>query len=94
MKKYPTITQNNNGWSDWIKPIMKGYRIACCDCGLVHNMEFKVIKEKKVIKRYSDGSHSGEFAEVDNPKYQISLRAGRNNRATAQIRRNKKKKKR
>ena len=28
----------------WIQPVMKGYKMACCDCGLIHRLEFKVIK--------------------------------------------------
>lgn len=30
------------GWSGWIHPIMEGYKLSCCDCGLVHEMEFRV----------------------------------------------------
>ena len=50
IKKYPKIIQNEDGFSDWIKPLMKGYRMACCDCCLVHKTEFRVIKKKKIIK--------------------------------------------
>jgi hypothetical protein len=28
----------------WISPVMKGYKLACCDCGLVHRIDFKVIR--------------------------------------------------
>ena len=28
-------------WSRWCYPIMKDYKIVCCDCGLVHDMEFR-----------------------------------------------------
>ena len=34
--------ENDDGWSDWIRPKMKGYRLACCDCGLVHTIDFHV----------------------------------------------------
>ena len=27
----------------YFKPVMKGYRMHCCDCGLVHVIDFKVI---------------------------------------------------
>jgi hypothetical protein len=27
---------------DWVRPVMKKYRLACCDCGLVHRIDFKV----------------------------------------------------
>lgn len=29
---------------EWIQPIRRGYRLACCDCGLVHDMDFRVLK--------------------------------------------------
>jgi len=25
---------------EWVKPKRKYYKMACCDCGLVHKMEF------------------------------------------------------
>lgn len=31
-----------DGWTRWIKPVMSGYRLACCDCGSVHDLKFKV----------------------------------------------------
>ena len=38
--------------NEWQMPIEKGYKMACCDCGLVHSMDFKVIdpETNKVIK--------------------------------------------
>jgi len=29
---------------DWVKPLMRGYRMMCCDCGLVHVLNFRVIR--------------------------------------------------
>jgi hypothetical protein len=26
----------------WVQPIRRGYRLACCDCGLVHRMDFRM----------------------------------------------------
>lgn len=31
-----------DGWSRWVYPVMEGYKMVCCDCGLVHDMEFRV----------------------------------------------------
>lgn len=31
----------------WIRPIRKGYRLRCCDCDLVHSLDFRVVKEGK-----------------------------------------------
>ena len=38
--------------NEWQMPIEKGYKMACCDCGLVHSIDFKVIdpETNKVIK--------------------------------------------
>lgn len=33
---------NEDGWSDWIQPVREGYKMSCCDCGLVHTMDFRV----------------------------------------------------
>ena len=48
---------------EWIQPVRRGYKMACCDCGLVHTMDFRV--------------HKGR----------AQLRAWRNERSTAMMRR-------
>lgn len=64
--KYP---QQYDG--EWVRPVMKGYKIICCDCGLVHKINFKHVKR-------------GNGKE-------IMLQAFRDDRATAAIRREAKK---
>jgi hypothetical protein len=27
---------------EWVQPISKGYKFNCCDCGLVHNIDFRL----------------------------------------------------
>jgi len=29
---------------EWVQPVRRKYRMRCCDCGLVHNVDFRVIK--------------------------------------------------
>ena len=29
---------------EWVAPIPKGYKFRCCDCGLVHQMDFRVVE--------------------------------------------------
>lgn len=29
--------------NEWEEPIQRGYKLECCDCGLVHTMDFKVV---------------------------------------------------
>jgi hypothetical protein len=33
---------DSEGWSKWVQPVEQGYRMSCCDCGLVHEMDFRV----------------------------------------------------
>lgn len=36
---------------EWITPVRKGYKLGCCDCGLVHVINFKLVgkKNKKIM---------------------------------------------
>ncbi|HYF54675.1 MAG TPA: hypothetical protein VEA41_10490 [Salinarimonas sp.] len=29
---------------EWVQPTPRGYLMACCDCGLVHRLNFRVVK--------------------------------------------------
>jgi Zn-finger protein len=29
---------------EWVQPVRNGYLMQCCDCGLVHRMDFKMVK--------------------------------------------------
>lgn len=83
-RKYPRIVENADGWSDWIIPQMSDYRMACCDCGLVHRVQFRV---HMVTKRNRDGSFHKTI--VRGRQFGVEMRAGRDNRATANMRRKK-----
>lgn len=50
MTKFEKMTENDDGWCDWIHPL-EGYKMACCDCGLVHDMEFEVDDQGRIIFR-------------------------------------------
>ncbi len=39
--KYPEIKEG-----EWVWPKMSGYRLECCDCGLVHKLDFIVVDEE------------------------------------------------
>jgi len=61
---------------EWITPTRR-HKIACCDCGLVHNMEFRIVKIEVL-----NGRKYG--------KLRVQFRATRNERSTAGRRRNRK----
>jgi hypothetical protein len=29
---------------EWVQPVRRGYKMACCDCGLVHTLNFRLVK--------------------------------------------------
>lgn len=29
---------------EWVYPKRRGYKLACCDCGLVHRLNFRLVK--------------------------------------------------
>lgn len=44
----------------WIRPVRDGYRMTCCDCGAVHEMDFRAIpwgRGHKVIFRARRPNH-------------------------------------
>lgn len=67
MTRYLRMVELDDGWSEWVHPL-PGYKMSCCECGLVHNMQFKIVEKGRII-----------------------FRAQRNSRATAAVRREKKK---
>lgn len=68
MAKYPQGANNR-----WHKPVKKDYKWGYCDCGLIHDVDFKALdKNGKEIK--------GAI---------VLIRVRRNNRSTAMMRRHK-----
>lgn len=46
MKKYPPIKPGQRVKIPWRK---EDYKMACCDCGLVHRLRFKVLNNSQEI---------------------------------------------
>ena len=67
-----------------IYPNMSGYRMACCDCGLVHNIVFEIVKLADPDSPLTDPDKD-EVIERNDLK--VRIRVTRNNRATGQMRR-------
>lgn len=47
-RRYRTHEIDENGWTPWVYPKQDGYRWSCCDCGLVHEMQFRVTSLSEV----------------------------------------------
>lgn len=69
------------GFSRWVNPVMDRYLFGCCDCGLVHEMEFRSFLRGKVRK---DGSYKLDV--LPKGKYGVRFRARRAARYTARER--------
>jgi hypothetical protein len=82
MPRHRRHTAGPDGWSEWVAPDMAGYRMSCCDCGLVHEMEFSALR---VTGTAADGSWTADNLPAD--EYRVKFRVRRHNRATAQVRR-------
>lgn len=53
-RKYVKHRIDSKGWTRWIRPIMKGYRLNCCECNLVHEMEFRIHKGRPEFRARVD----------------------------------------
>ena len=40
---FEVMHPDKDGWSEWVHPL-PGYRMQCCGCGLVHEMETAIVK--------------------------------------------------
>lgn len=36
----------------WIQPVRAGWQMACCDCGLVHDVSFRILNGRIQLKAY------------------------------------------
>ena len=36
---------------EWVLPVLEGYKMRCCDCGLVHRMDFKAADDGQPMFR-------------------------------------------
>ncbi len=37
---------------EWVQPVRRGYKLACCDCGLVHRMDFRVFRGRPQFRAF------------------------------------------
>lgn len=54
------VADGEDDWSEWIHPL-PGYRMGCCDCGLVHEMQVAITEAND---DYVEGDYNlGEGAD-------------------------------
>ena len=58
-----------NGWCDWVCPKPQGYLMQCCDCELIHEVDFRVVQYEP--------RPSEVYEVVDDPDLQAQMRLRR-----------------
>ena len=78
-KAQPDFTKHEveqpHDWSEWVCPDPESYLMKCCDCGLVHEAQFKVV-------RYKSEDECEECDTVDDPNVQAVFRMRRSEQWT------------
>lgn len=74
------LKAGGNGWTPWEFPQHDGYKMACCDCGLVHTIDFRIDTNGTPLR-----TRAGSIIRRVNGN--VKWRLSRDNRATAMLRR-------
>jgi hypothetical protein len=46
---------------EWIFPKRRGYLLACCDCGLVHRMDFRLMGKHIEFRVFLEPRRTGQM---------------------------------
>lgn len=44
----------------WVQPVERGYLMACCDCCLVHRLDFRILGARKPRVQFRVYRHVGQ----------------------------------
>ena len=58
-----------DGWCNWVCPKPRGYLMQCCDCELIHEVDFRVVQYEP--------KPSEVYEVVDDPDLQAQMRLRR-----------------
>jgi len=62
-KAYTSHTDGESGdgdWTYWIRPDAPVHKISCCDCGLVHEFEFRIVDGKVEFRARRNERSTGQ----------------------------------
>ena len=80
-RRYYVERTGKNGWSRWVTPVMRKYLMVCCDCSLVHEMQFQALKVR------GETTQRRFTADVLGRGYRVAFRVRRRNGLTKNARR-------
>jgi hypothetical protein len=49
----------------WVQPVRKGYKLCCCDCGLVHKMDFRIFGGRAQFRVFRDNRATAAVRRED-----------------------------
>lgn len=53
---------------EWVQPRRKGYRLACCDCSLVHIVDFRVRDGHIQLRAFRHNRATAQMRRANNVK--------------------------
>jgi hypothetical protein len=68
------VTYHVISYGEWTRPRMTDFREQCCDCGLIHRLDFRVVDVRNGVTARQRG-------------LRVEFRTRRDDRATAAVRR-------
>lgn len=45
----------------WVQPVKQGYRMECCDCGLVHTLDFRIFRGRVQLRARRNNRATGQI---------------------------------
>lgn len=45
---------------EWVQPVRRGYKLACCDCSLVHRLDFRIHNGRVQFRAFRDDRCTGQ----------------------------------
>ena len=45
---------------EWVQPVEEGYKMQCCDCGLVHQIDFRIVDGRVQFRVRRDNRATGQ----------------------------------
>lgn len=57
---------------EWQTPRHGGYLMACCDCGLVHRLEFRVRRGAVQFRAWRDNRRTGQLRRQDTRRKRLA----------------------
>jgi len=45
---------------EWVQPMEEGYKMACCDCGKVHKVDFRVVDGRAQFRVFDASRSTGQ----------------------------------